>query len=186
MRKSLVLVLLAALPLGLLGCGESRIASTDGGGVTLSISEFDGLPVQVSVNDAATIRMVQVGELTIQNIAKNPNAATSDLMNVEMQSYEVVFTRADTGTRVPPPLVSGILGVAPVGGTQTYENLPVLTGEQLFTAPLSDLLVQNGAFDKETGLQTVRLNLALRFFGRTVSGEDVDTRPANFTIEFTP
>jgi hypothetical protein len=186
MQKSLALLLLAALPLGLQGCGNSRISSTDGGGVTLSISEFDGLPVQVSMSDAATIRMVQIGQLTIQNIAKNANAVTSDLMNVEMQSYEVVYTRADTGTRVPPPLVSGILGVAPVGGTQTYDNLPILTGEQLFTAPLGDLLVQNGAFDKETGLQSIRLNLALRFFGRTVSGEDVDTLPANFTIEFTP
>lgn len=186
MRKSLAFLLIAALPVGFLGCGDDRIGGTDGGGVTLVISEFDGLPIAVSVNDAATIGLVQVGELVVQNVPKDPNAITSDLMDVEMQSYEVVFTRADTGTRVPPPLVNGIFGTAPAGGTETYENLPILTGDQLFNAPLSDLLFQNGAFDKETGLQTIRLNLALRFFGRTLSGEDVDTRPANFTIEFTP
>jgi hypothetical protein len=186
MRKSLASLLIAALPLGLLACGSDRIHETDGGGVTLVIEGFDGLPIQVSMNATAAIGLVQVDELVIQNVAKNQNAPTSPLMDVEMRSYEVVFGRADVGTRVPPPLVQGIFGTAPVGGTETYENLPILTGEQLFNAPLSDLLFQNGAFDKETGLQTIRLNLALRFFGRTVSGEDVDTRPANFTIEFIP
>lgn len=186
MRTSLALLLIAALPLALLGCGDDRLSGTDGGGVTLVITDFDGLPIAVNVNAAATVGLVQVEELIVESVAKDPNAITSDLMNVEMQSYEVVYTRADTGTRVPPPLVNGIFGTTPVGGTTTYENLPILTGEQLFTAPLSDLLFQNGGFDKETGLQTVRLNLALRFFGQTLSGEDVDTRPAHFTIEFTP
>ena len=32
----------------------------------------------------------------------NPSGPTSDLMNVEIQSYEVTYTRDDTGTRVPP------------------------------------------------------------------------------------
>lgn len=182
LKRSLVVLLAAA---ALASCtGSDRIHETDGGGVTLSITDFDGLPIQVSVNAAGGF--VQIEELTIENIPKNPNAITSDLMNVELDSYEVTFTRADTGTRIPPPLVQKILGVVPVRSTSVYNNLPIMAREQIESAPLSDLLFQNGGFDRETGDQHINVNCALRFFGRTVSGERVDSNTANFTIEFLP
>ncbi|REJ84001.1 MAG: hypothetical protein DWQ36_00170 [Acidobacteria bacterium] len=186
LRRVTFAALITVLGLGLGAC-ESRTDKTDGGGVLLSVSDFDGLPVQVGVNNAvAAGGLVQIEEITIQNIAKDPFGSTSQLMNVEMDSYEVTFTRADGGSRVPPSLVRDIFGVAPVNGTETYENLPVMSLEQLDTEPLSDLQFINGGFDRETGDQTILLNFRLRFFGRTLSGDAVQTEPIGFTIEFVP
>lgn len=177
------LILLPALLLVLSAC-ETSTDRVDSGGVLLSISDFDGLPIRIAVNGAGAI--VQVGELTVENIVADPNGVSSSLMNVEIQSYEVTYTRADRGSRVPPPLVNGLLGVAPVNGTFVVENLPLMAAPQFSVPPLSDLLFQNGGFDKETGEDLVRINFAVRFFGRTLSGDAVQTPPANFTVEFVP
>jgi hypothetical protein len=106
-------------------------------------------------------------------------------MNVEIDSFEITFSRGDTGTRLPPPLVRNLFGVVPVNGTDIIENLEILTLQQLGAPPLSDLLTINGGIDTETGGQTILLNFSLRFFGRTLSGDEVETAPARFTIEFT-
>lgn len=185
MRRLSSFLAIGALLLASTAC-ENRTDRTDGGGVLLSISDFDGLPIQVSANGAFAVGFVSIDQITVQNITKDPGQPTSDLMNVEMKSYEVTFSRADTGTRVPPPLVRQILGLAPVNGTETYDNLPILTLEQLDTIPISDLLVQNGSFDKETGLQTILLNFSIRFFGRTITGDEVATAPEGFTVEIVP
>ena len=168
------------------GC-ESRTDRTDGGGVLLSITDFDGLPISVDVN--ATVGgggFVQVGEIQVTNVPKDPTGVTSDLMNVEIQSYEVTFTRADNGTRLPPKFTRGLFGIVPVGGIFTVENLPIMSLDQLLNVPLSDLLTENGGFDKETGDFVISLNFSLVFFGRTLSGDAVQTAPGYFTIEFTP
>jgi hypothetical protein len=182
-RRALVgAVLLCTL--AVLGC-ESRTDETDGGGVLLSVSNFDGLPIQVSMDQAAASGLVQVGQITVQNVVKDPSGSISDLMNVEIESFEVTYSRADTGTRLPPPLVRGLFGVIPVNGSDTIENLEILTLQQLGAPPLSDLLTINGGIDTETGSRTILLNFSMRFFGRTLSGDEVDTAPARFTIEFT-
>jgi hypothetical protein len=186
LRRATLATLITILGFGLGAC-ESRTDKTDGGGVLLSVSDFDGLPVQVGVNNTlASGGLVQIGEITIQNIAKDPRATTSSLMNVEIESYEVIYTRADVGTRVPPSLVRNVFGVSPVNGTQVYENLPIMSLEQLDAVPLSDLQFINGGFDRETGNQTILLNFRMRFFGRTLTGDAVQTEPIGFTIEFVP
>ncbi|HVS16819.1 MAG TPA: hypothetical protein VMV46_23145 [Thermoanaerobaculia bacterium] len=172
------------LVFGLAGC-ESRTDKSEGT-VLLSVSDFDGLPTQVSVNASAAAGLVTIEEVTIQNVPKQPGGATSSLMNVEMSSYEVLYSRADTGTRLPAPMVRNIFGVVPVGGSETYENLPILAPDQLDAPPLSDLLFVNGGFDRETGAQLVKLNISLRFFGRTLSGDEISSAPAAFTVDFVP
>lgn len=179
-RKVFILILVFCL-VGVLACRQRTDKSE--GTVILSVSDFDGLPIRVSVNGTD---IVQIGELEIQNIPKDPNGTVSDLMNVEMRSFEVTYTRADSGTRVPPPFTRGIFGVAPVGGTIEYENLPVMSVEQLRNPPLSDLLFINGGFDRETGSQLIVLNFQVRFFGKTLSGDEVQSEPFHFTVEFVP
>lgn len=174
--KRLIPVL--ALLLVAVGC-ESRTDKSQTGGVEISISDFDGLPVRGSVNDD----FQSIETLTLQSIAKDPFAPTSDLMNVELYSYEITFSRADEGTRVPPTMVRGIFGTVPVNGTNTIDGLPVLDTEALRVEPLSDLFFENGGIDSETGNDFVRLNYTLVFFGRTISGDEVRSGPANFTIE---
>ena len=181
-RKKLI-PFLSLLLVGFVGVGcETRTDKEQTGGVEISISDFDGLPIQASVNT----QFVQVDELTLTSIANDTFAPTSDLMNVELHSYEVTFSRADTGTRLPPTLVRGIFGVVPVNGTNTINNLPVLDSEALLSEPLIDLSVLNGSVDSETGERFIRLNYRLVFFGRTISGDEVRSGPANFTVTMTP
>lgn len=181
MNRILKLCLALTALVALTGC-DSRTDKAGTGGVTLSLSRFDGLPVSASVNGPG---FVVIGEVDISNVPLNPGAGTSQLMDVEIVSYEVIFTRGDTGTRVPQPFVRGIFGVAPVGGILTIEDLPVLDQEQLGNPPLSDLLFENGGVDSETGADTILLNCRLRFFGRTLSGDEVQTGAGNFSVTFT-
>ena len=170
---------LLVFAVALAGCSD-RVDDTEGS-VILTISAFDGLPIRVSVNAGD---LVQVGELVLTNVNKEPNGITSDLQNIELQTYEVTFTRADTGTRVPPTRVNGIFGIVPVNGDDTIENLDILGIDQLANPPLSDLLFQNGGFDSETGAAVVQLNVNLRFFGRTLSGDAVASNTVSWLIEF--
>jgi hypothetical protein len=185
MRNAAKTALVLAFLLLALGC-DSRVDNTDGGGVLLSVSDFDGLPTVVSVSSARLAGAVLIDSITVESIVRDIDGDTSDLMNVEMQSYEVTFTRGDGGTRLPPPLVRHIFGVTPVGGTQVYDNLPIMLSDQIENPPLEDLFLENGGFDKETDRTSVILNLSLRFFGRSIAGEAVDTAPVRFTVEFVP
>jgi len=170
-----------ALILTVAAC-ESRTDKTDGGGVILSIEDFDGLPLVASVNAG----IVSIGEVTIANIPKQPGGATSSLMNVELQSFEVTYTRADRGTRIPVPFVRGAFGSIPINGSTTISPQEIVGLDQLESIPLSDLLFANGGIDTETGEDRITMNLRLRFFGRTLSGDEVQTAPATFTIDFIP
>ncbi|MFN7960800.1 MAG: hypothetical protein U0002_05955 [Thermoanaerobaculia bacterium] len=173
---------LALLALALVSCHQRT--DKDKGGVLLTISSFDGLAPRVSVNQAGGI--VQLGRITLENFPKDPAAATSNLEDIELRSFEVVYTRADAGTRVPPARVRGFLGNVPVNGNDIVVNLDILGVDQFANPPLSDLLFENGGFDKETGARSVQLNLALRFFGRTISGDTIASNTARMTIEFVP
>ncbi len=164
------------------GC-DSRTEKTDGGGVILSITQADGLPLQVSINGAT---LVLYEEVVVSNFPKIPGGATSTLMNVEIESYEVTFTRGDGGTRIPTPYVAGAGGNAPINGTETFGNLVIMSRDQLDRTPLSDLLFENGGIDTETGLERITLNTRLRFFGRTLSGDEVQSNTMVRTIEFVP
>lgn len=184
MRARFTVHILAVAGLLLLGaCSSDRIEDTDGS-VFLSVTDFDGLPIRVSVNSSGGI--LQLPSITISNLPKNPGSPTSAQQNVEMDTYEVIYERVDAGTRVPPAFVRKIFGVAPVNGSETYENLPLMGADQFQNPPLEDLFFVNGAFDRETGAQVIIMNLTLTFFGRTISGDDVATAPVSFTVEFVP
>jgi len=183
LTSAALLILVAAF--GLAGCsGDS--GKVDSGGVSLTISNFDGLPSVVGMEQAAAAGLVTIDTLTLSSIIQNPNLGQTDLQTVRMRSYEVVFTRADTGTRVPTPLVDGLISSVAPGGTITYNNLPILRTEQLLNPPLSDLLFVNGGTDDETGSDVIKLNLRIRFFGRTLGGREVVSLPQTFPIEFRP
>ena len=178
--KRLLSILLVLSTVTLLGC-EQPTDKVDGGGVILSVTDFDGLPLSwpVSLGDLV------VEQITINSVVKNLTTATSPLMNVELLNYEVTYSRADTGTLLPPPMVQNIFGVVAVGGSTTYDNLIFTTPDQMFSRPLSDLRLENGGFDKETGELFTRLNIHVRFYGRTLSGDEVISSTWSFTVTFT-
>lgn len=179
MNRTIKTLALAFAALALTAC-ESRTDKTDGGGVLLSVSDFDGLPNFVSASSGAAI----IESLTIQNIAKKPGGTTSELMNVELQSYEVIYTRADTGTRTPPKLIEYAFGVVPVNGTMQLNNPVFMRPDQFNSQPIKDLA--DYGIDRETNSQVIRLTVTMRFFGRTLSGDPVDSAPASFSIDVIP
>ena len=177
------LILLATILLAVASLSCNQRTDRDEGGVILTISDFDGLPVLFQVNGQD---LFQVGELTLSNIPKDPNGLTSSLMDIELRSFEVTFTRADAGTRTPTARVEAFFSNVRVSGTSVIDNLDLMDAEQLRNPPLSDLLFVNGAFDRETGSDVIKLNLHLRFFGRTLAGDNIASNTASFTIEFVP
>jgi len=170
----------ACLLAGFAGC-EQRTDKEETGGVLLSISDFGTLPIQVSASEGG---LLQIDSITVSSVVKDPTGVTSPLMNVEISSYEVSFTRADRGTRVPRPFVEHIFGSIPPGGSTIFNNLNFLHTDHLRSAPLADLALTGR--DSETGSTVIFLNVHFRFFGRTLSGDVVSSAPASFTIEVVP
>lgn len=179
-RKAIALSLVV---LGLLASGGCR-SRTDRseGSVILSVTDFDELPILVFAS--ANPPIAQIGEVVLRNVPKEPGGVTSDLQTIELRSYEVRFSRRDGGRRVPPPLVQGLFGTVQVNSETTYNNLAFMLSDQLATPPLSDL-ARTGV-DPETNSTVIVLDVTMRFFGRTLAGDDIVSAPATFTIEVRP
>jgi hypothetical protein len=182
MRKTLNLALASILVLGLLAC-EQRTDRTDGGGVLLTFGQIDWAAVY-SVGTSVGGGGATIDTVTLVSVVKNPAGVTSSLMDVELQSFEVSFRRADTGTRLPPVLVRTFPGVIPVNGTLTISGMFFMLEGQLENPPLSDLLVINGGVDQETGAESILLDVSIVFFGRTLSGDEVQSAPLRKTVQF--
>jgi hypothetical protein len=173
-----VLVLLLAVGLVASSC-NSRAERTDGT-VLLEITSVTG-PNSVAVRGASSFL---IGTLSLVNIPKDPTSVSSSFQDIELRSYEVTYRRRDTGTRVPPPISAQISGIVAVNGSTSLVSLPFLTSNQLLSPPLSDL--SNFGRDSETGTAVIVLDVSVRVFGRTISGDDVASQTATFTVEVTP
>jgi hypothetical protein len=170
---SLCLILLAA---AFAGCRSRTDKSA--GTVLLSVSDFTGLPVQVSIGSGGPF---QIGTLTLRNFSKDPTGTTSNLQNIEIKSYSITYTRRDTGTRVPPTLVQSIFGFVEVNSQANFVNIPFLLSDQILNPPLSDLT--KFGIDTETGSSVIVLDCQMTFFGQTLSGDNIASSPAGFTVE---
>jgi len=172
---------LAVAVLALLGC-EARTDRSDGGGVLLTIADFGTLPLAISAS--ASFPYLQIDSITVRSIVKNPNQPTSDLMAVELAGYEVTYERLDTGTRLPPRMVVRIFGIVEPGGTYELVDGEVLGIDQFNNQPLKDLL--DFGKDTQTNTTVVRMKIGIRFFGKTISGDSVESQTAYFTLDITP
>lgn len=179
--KTIFRILALAAALVFLGCND-RVDETDTGGVLLEV-EFENTVYRVPVNSTT---LVQIETVNINSVVAQPGGPSSSLMDVQLETLEVVFSRADTGTRVPPPFYFNVISTVPVGGNLNYDNLPIMSFDQLDRPPLSDLKFQNGAVDRETGASVVKLFATVRVYGKTVSGKNVSSTPRTQTIEFVP
>jgi hypothetical protein len=179
MRNAKTLLVIAILTLGLGACTAGDVEQQEGT-VLLSVSDFDGLPVVVSVSGGP----FSIDQITVSNIPVNPGGATSPLQTVEVRSYDVTYARLDTGTRTPPPLNEALFGNVGPGGTAQFDNVPFLRITQLASQPLSTLGATGR--DGETGSAVIPLRVTLRVFGRTLSGDDVASQPVSFDIEVVP
>jgi hypothetical protein len=180
----IVLTALTLLPLllslALAGC-RSRTDQSEGT-VLMTVTDFAGLPSVVSLSSQDPPFVI--GTLTVRNIAKDPTGTTSNLQSIELRTVEFRYVRRDTGTRIPPSNVQAIFGLVPQNGTTTLSNTPFLTSDQVLSQPLKDLL--DFGRDTETGTSVVVLDVSMRIFGRTLSGDEIATDTSRFTIEVRP
>jgi hypothetical protein len=182
--QRIILFLLIAASLVATSC-RGRTERTEGS-VVLSVSHFNGLPISVSARSSDPTAF-QIENLTLMSTFKDPTITTSlghGLEAIDLRSYELTYRRRDTGTRVPPPAVLGIFGtVQPLAPFQIF-NLPYLTTDQILSQPIKDL--RDFGRDTETGSAVIVLDVTIRFFGRTLGGDEVSSNPATFTLEVTP
>ena len=176
-----ILVLLIVPVLAVASC-RSRTDRSEGT-VLLSVTDFDGLPFAVS---ASADPPFTIDSVTLRNTVKEPgsNPTSPGLQDIELRSYEVRYRRRDSGTRVPPTAVQGLFGIVEVNQTTNFQNLPFMFSDQVLSQPLRDL--RDFGVDRETGTAVIVLDVSMRFFGRTLSGDDIVSDPATFTIEVRP
>jgi hypothetical protein len=189
-NKACSLIVLVAVFLAGGGC-RSRTDRT-AGPVLLTFGQITGIPTVISVSGAVSGSTGSgtppgaIGTFTLQSVLKDPNGTIQgSLENVEVSSYQVVYVRKDSGTRVPPPLVAALTVEVPVGGTANISNLPVVRLDQLLSPPLGDL-ASSAHRDSETGTQVIVVDARITFFGHTLSGDSVSSSTADFTLEFVP
>lgn len=173
-------LLIVALAVLSFGCND--IEETDTGGVVLAV-DFVNVPGKIGVNDNDE---VTIPTIEINSVVPNQTGGQSQLMDVLIDLYEVTYSRADTGTRVPPAFIFNRAGTVPVGGSLTLTNFPILGVDQMRSEPLADLLFENGGIDRETGSSQIRLNVTFTVFGKTLAGDEVASTPRTETLEFVP
>ena len=182
-RQILSLAVLSAVLL-VAGSCRSRTDRT-AGPVILTFGTITNIPTVVSVTSADAAGGVFIGNFTLQSIVKDPSTTTTaGIEDIEVSSYQVIYKRRDTGTRVPPPLVASLTVEVPVNSTGAITNLPIVRSDQLLSVPLSDL--KNFGQDTETGTAVIVVDAQITFFGQTLSGDKVQSGTAVFTLEFTP
>ena len=176
-RYALLLTLLLVLPWNL-ACEDST-DRVDSGGVVLRVESFGTLPL---VLDLSTLGLLQLDTITLTNTVLTGGG--TPFQDVQLDSYEVTYTRGDRGTAVPRPLVERIFSTFPGGGRWALDNLNLLRRDQTAGQPFSGLALDGR--DDETGSSALTLNIHFRFFGKTISGRTVVSNTASFTIEVVP
>lgn len=184
MRQVMRTASFALIALAALGCNASTDRTDSPVILTIEGSTTIVTPGFVSVSDSQNAGWATIGSMTLKTIVKEPNATTSQLETVEMDAYQVTYTRADRGTRVPAPLTEKLFGSISPNGTYTLNGFPFMRLSQLSATPLSDLATRG--IDPETGSATILLNVNMQFFGHTVSGKNVASEVKTFTVEVTP
>jgi hypothetical protein len=123
-----------------------------------------------------------LGTIVLRSIQKN-TSSPSTFLGVELNRMHVSYRRTDGGSMAPESFTQTIDGFIEPGGQGTLNNFIVFRQDALRQAPFAALLPVNGGRDPETGLSLVRMDVLLRIFGETLSGQRVaaDTR---FPLEF--
>ena len=172
----------ALLTFGASGCSDAD--QVDSGGVMMVISDFGTLPIVHSLTapDEDNGLLMQIDSITVRNVPSNASSGSSELMTIRVEGYEVTYRRRDSGSRVPRSFLGTIFGQIPANGLTDFNNLPMLTLDQLSANPFSDLSADG--VDSETGSSVIVLDVGLRFFGQTLGGTAVASNVEFFTVQF--
>ena len=120
-------------------------------------------------------------------ISTSPTVVAPELQSVNMERYEVTYTRTDGGTAMPPGFTSGIAGTVRISelGAEELDQLTlslVLVPSTIKAQPPISYLISPGS-EPGTNFTNIQVNARIQFFGRTVAGDEV-TVVANIGINF--
>jgi len=160
--------LAAVAVLAMLGGCSNHTADTEAP-VYLSVDLRQGL-VDIDVSVPVD---VAVPELAIESHLKSPIGVISEQENVMLNEWVVTCTRTDGGTVTSPVWHNFLPVFVPAGGSTTLQNYRIFPSDFFRQPPLNQLFPENGGHDIETGKRTIRQNLHVEIFGKTVAGRKV-------------
>jgi hypothetical protein len=168
-------VTIAAVP----GCSTNT--QGDSASPVFLAGEFTLLPLQKCVNDNTVL---QFSTTVLRNRLKNPAASATQFLDVQIDTYIVVWRRIDGGRTASPTQSFGGNVIVPPNGQSTLTDYPYMTADDLLRPPLDQLFPFNGGVDKETGRAEIRESGSVTWYGHTLSGQAVVSNVATFDMIF--
>jgi hypothetical protein len=179
-KTTLPALALGALLLALLPGCSTNTTGDDAAPVFL-VGEFTELPLEKLLIEASPL---QFKTTTLRNRTKVPGAATTQFLDVQVDSYQVRWARLDGGTKASATETFGGNVIVPVNGTSTLNNYPYMSADALLRPPLDQLYPFNGGIDRETGKVEIRQAGHVTWYGHTLSGQPVVSSEATFDMIF--
>ena len=175
---SLGAVVAVAAALAMAGCSADYVENNEGPVLLLITAINNGAQLDSDVRNGEFSTFVCENEvdveLTVQN--KNPNAPTSPSSTVQLESYEVKYSRSDgrgvEGVDVPFRITGSVATNVGIGDDVTIP-IEVVRRQAKLEPPLDNI--------SQTTVLTVSAQVTL--FGKTISENRV-TAQARFQIDF--
>ena len=175
---SLGAVLALAVALAMTGCSADYVEQNEGPVLLLITAINEGAQLDSDVRNGEFSTFVCENEvdveLTVQN--KNPNGPTAPASTVQLESYEVRYTRSDgrgvEGVDVPYRITGNLAASLAVGDELTVP-IEVVRRQAKLEPPLDNI--------SQTTVLTVSAQVTL--FGKTISEKRVSAQ-ARFQIDF--
>lgn len=181
MKKNTLTVLgLGALLVALLPGCSTNTQGDDAAPVFLT-GEFVELPLEKLLISASPL---QFASTSLHNRLKVAGGASSQFLDVQVDSYFVRWTRSDGGRTASKGEPFGGNVIVPVNGTSALNNYPFMTADNLLRPPLDQLYPFNGGIDHETGQTEINQIGHVTWFGHTLSGQTVVSTEASFNMIF--
>ena len=177
-QRTVLLALLGAL--AVLPACTTNTQGDDANPVFLT-AEFSLAPLQKVVNDGTVL---QIPTITLKNRSKGAAPATTQFLDIQCDSYTVVWTRIDGGKTASPPQPFGCNVIIPFNSQSTLNNFPVMSAANLIVSPLDRLFPFNGSLDPETGKAEIRQTATVTYYGHLLSGQAIASIPATLDMIF--
>ncbi|HTS02997.1 MAG TPA: hypothetical protein VMN04_10775 [Thermoanaerobaculia bacterium] len=180
MKKTISTFALGAALVGLLPGCSTNTHGDDAAPVFLS-GEFTERPLIKLLTDATPL---QFKTTTLHNVLKVPGAASTQFLDVNVDSCSVRWTRIDGGTVASKTEQFGVGVIVPAGGSSTLNNYQYMSAAALLLPPLDQLYPFNGGIDRETGSTEIRQMGHVTWFGHTLAGQFVQSDEVSFDMVF--
>jgi hypothetical protein len=180
MRKTTLPALTLGAVLALLPGCSTNTKGDDAAPVFLT-GEFNLLPLEKLLVDATPM---QFKTTTLHNTLKTTGVASLTFLDVQIDGYQVRWSRVDGGKTASATQYFPGDGIVPANGQTTLTDYPYMSADALLRPPLDQLYPFNGGIDRETGRTEIRQAGHVTWFGHTYSGQSIQSSEATFGMIF--